>query len=544
MQAARLPHEAMRTMRATTWLTLAATGMVWLAATGDAGAQSLGVFRWQLQPFCNVVTVTVTQSGAVYTLDGYDDQCGASQRAPLVGLATPNPDGSVGLGLHIVTVPGGRAVSVDARISLSSLGGRWTDSAGNSGTAVFNGAAAGQPRPAPTIPAGAIAPGSITASHLSPSVAAAIAATVGTCATGQYLRGVRADGTPLCESVVAQPSTVNVVAGAIGDTSIAIGRDGLPIIAYTSTGEQLHIAKCLHPSCATASAYPLQATNGVGVTPRLAIGADGLPVVAHFDRNGPGLRVSHCNDADCRTVTSTLVVTGSVSFNALAIGADGLPIVAHQLASTDLRVTHCENVVCTVFQTVTVDSAGTSGWDPAIAIGTDGLAIVAHYDATSGDLRATHCQNVACSSATTRIVETAGNVGSDAAIMVGADGRPLIAHSDLTTGGVRLTHCDDATCSTATSVTVPQGQDPILARGPGGTPVLGLYRFFFDYELMVGQCDTARCGNVQVGLVPTGAPSARGLSMAIDRDGVPVIAHRNVSTGQLRVTRCGTATCR
>ena len=32
-------------MRATTWLTLAATGMVWLAATGDAGAQSLGVFE-------------------------------------------------------------------------------------------------------------------------------------------------------------------------------------------------------------------------------------------------------------------------------------------------------------------------------------------------------------------------------------------------------------------------------------------------------------------------------------------------------------------
>ena len=38
--------------------------------TSAADAQSLGTFRWQLQPFCNVVTVNVIQQGAVYTLDG------------------------------------------------------------------------------------------------------------------------------------------------------------------------------------------------------------------------------------------------------------------------------------------------------------------------------------------------------------------------------------------------------------------------------------------------------------------------------------------
>ena len=516
-----------------------------LVSVMPAGAQTLGTFRWQLQPFCNVVTVTVTQSGAVYTLDGYDDQCGAPQRAPLVGLATPNPDGSIGLGLNIVTVPGGRAVSVDARISLATLGGNWTDSAGNIGTAVFNGAAAGRPRPMPTIPAGAIAPGSISASHLAPGVTAAINAMVGTCATGQYLRGVRADGAALCEPMAVQPSTADVATGAMGDTSIAIGRDGVPIIAFTGANEQLRIAKCLHLSCATASSYPLLATNGAGLAPRLAVGADGLPVVAHYDRNGPGLRVSHCNDADCLSVTSTLVVSGSnVSFNALAIGADGLPIVAHQLASTDLRVTHCENVVCTVFRTFTLDTAGTTGWDPAIAVGADGLAIVAHYDGTNGDLRVTHCQNVACSSATSLTVDASGNVGSDAAIMIGADQRPLIAHTDLTTRGVRLTHCDDATCSAATSVTLPQGQEPMLVPGPGGAPTLAFYRRFADYELMLGRCADSRCSDAPVTLVPTGAPSGRGISMAIDRDGLPVIAHYNVSTGMLRVTRCGTVTCR
>lgn len=142
-------------------------GLVLSALSGtNAEAQSLGTFSWQLQPFCNRVTVTVTQNGGLYTLDGYDDQCGAPQRAPLVGLATPNPDGTIGFGLNIVTAPGGRNVHVDARISLATLGGPWTDSAGNSGTFVLNGAAAGAARPAPTVPGTVLAVGSIPGTAL------------------------------------------------------------------------------------------------------------------------------------------------------------------------------------------------------------------------------------------------------------------------------------------------------------------------------------------------------------------------------------------
>jgi hypothetical protein len=128
------------------------------SAPSPARAQSLGTFSWQLQPYCNVVSVQVIQQGTVYTLNGYDDQCGAAQRAPLVGLATPNPDGSIGLGLNIVTVPGGRGVQVEARITLATLGGPWTDGAGNSGTFVFGASTGGSPRPVPTTGGGATIP--------------------------------------------------------------------------------------------------------------------------------------------------------------------------------------------------------------------------------------------------------------------------------------------------------------------------------------------------------------------------------------------------
>ena len=42
------------------------TGLATLAAlivAVAAEAQSLGTFRWQLQPYCNVITVTVVQDG-------------------------------------------------------------------------------------------------------------------------------------------------------------------------------------------------------------------------------------------------------------------------------------------------------------------------------------------------------------------------------------------------------------------------------------------------------------------------------------------------
>ncbi|MCC6987481.1 MAG: hypothetical protein IT181_00690, partial [Acidobacteria bacterium] len=69
-----------------------------LTAPSPAAAQQLGTFTWAVQPYCNVVTLTITQVGATYRLEGSDDQCGAATRASVIGTAFANPDGSVGLG--------------------------------------------------------------------------------------------------------------------------------------------------------------------------------------------------------------------------------------------------------------------------------------------------------------------------------------------------------------------------------------------------------------------------------------------------------------
>jgi hypothetical protein len=135
--------------------TLAGVGAVLLLSPMAVGAQTIGTFSWQQSPYCNVVRLTVVQSGSTYLLDGVDDQCGAARRASMSGVAFPNPDGSIGFGLTAVTNDGaglgGAPLHIDVTITLATVSGTWRDNTGQSGNWTFlTGApAAGPPRPAP-----------------------------------------------------------------------------------------------------------------------------------------------------------------------------------------------------------------------------------------------------------------------------------------------------------------------------------------------------------------------------------------------------------
>lgn len=129
-----------------------------------ADAQVLGTFRWNTAPFCNVLNVTVTQVGASFTLDGFEEQCGGNPRLPVHGVAVPQPNGSVTLGLSVVNSPGDPDPwNLEAVISPATVSGAWRDSAGNSGTFAFNpGGTSGGPRPGPIGGGGGSIPGAIS----------------------------------------------------------------------------------------------------------------------------------------------------------------------------------------------------------------------------------------------------------------------------------------------------------------------------------------------------------------------------------------------
>ncbi|MGE0815551.1 MAG: hypothetical protein AB7O93_19605 [Vicinamibacterales bacterium] len=540
------------------------------AALGTpAGAQVLGTFSWQLQPYCNVVTVQITQQGALYGLDGFDDQCGAGQRATLVGTATPNPDGTIGFGLHLVTAPGGRGLDIDARISPATLGGPWTDGAGHSGTFAFGAHTGGSPRPAPPAPGGGLTAGSVMAVHLAAgavtSAALAPAAVgaaqinqsqvqarvAGTCPKGQALRGVNGNGTVVCSDALT-----SVASGT--EAAVAIGSDGLPIVAFRKEGSQvLGVVHCGNPACTLGNdiVFP-PAGNSGGNQPSIAIGADGFPLISHLDDVALTLLVTHCQNVRCTASTTTTpdLSTNSVGgYSSIAIGTDGLPIISYNdftaLAGT-LRVTHCGNTACTgrnTSTTVDAPATGKSGYYTSIAIGTDGLPIISHelVTGTVGALRVTHCGNILCSAGniSTTVDNPGTHAGTETSLAIGADGRPIVVHGDESPWALRVTHCTDVPCTSATTTVMPDARLPAIVIGPDGLPLISAQDTQL-WALRVTHCGNVTCTAGNVGSLVDDASFETGYtpSIAVAPDGLPIVAYHDLAH-EVRAAKCGTATC-
>lgn len=114
-------------------MTLIAAASMWLPV--QASGQTIGTFRWQLNPFCNVLTLTVILQGSVYQLVGTDDGCSGGTPAPVTGTAFQQGSG-ITMGLTAVSSAGG-ARSVSASLNLTNFNGTWSEG-NDSGTLTFN----------------------------------------------------------------------------------------------------------------------------------------------------------------------------------------------------------------------------------------------------------------------------------------------------------------------------------------------------------------------------------------------------------------------
>lgn len=113
-----------------------------------ADAQVLGTYRWRTEPYCNVLTLTVTAQGGVFLLTGYDESCEGQPRRPVSGVAVQQADGTVTLGLTVINVPGGAPVNIEGAVSAATVSGIWRDSVGATGRLAFRPATtSGGPRP-------------------------------------------------------------------------------------------------------------------------------------------------------------------------------------------------------------------------------------------------------------------------------------------------------------------------------------------------------------------------------------------------------------
>jgi hypothetical protein len=413
-----------------------------------------------------------------------------------------------------------------------------------------------------------LGPNAVGAAHINPGeVQVRIA---GSCPSGQYLRGIGADGSVTCETL---PPTASAGATcAAGQYLRGLGANGslvceaLPPIASLGgscpNGQVLNgIAPDGSVTCRPLLALPVSTTvddltDIVGEYSSIAIGADGFPVISHRTNNA-ALRVTKCGNMAC-TLGSSLTVTVNEPgvnvgpYTSIAVPADGNPVISYLNATTGaLRVTKCLNPHCGAKTSADVDDpANIVGVMSSIAIGTDGLPIISYHDQSAGTLRVTKCGNADCTSGnlTNTVDDPAETVGQYTSIKIGTDGRPVISHFSTTLGALRVTTCGDAACASgnvSTTVDAPGhsvGAYTSLAIGTDGVPVISYQDF--SGGLRVTKCGNAACTADNVSTtVDTAASAGTYTSMAIGVNGLPIISHHDVDRGTLRVTSCNNAAC-
>ncbi|OGJ56365.1 hypothetical protein A3D88_03175 [Candidatus Peribacteria bacterium RIFCSPHIGHO2_02_FULL_52_16] len=368
-------------------------------------------------------------------------------------------------------------------------------------------------------------------------------------------------------------TTVEAAEDAGFENAIAVPADGRPVISYHHTispeggfsSRFLKLMKCGNPSCTTGNTSAILATSQSIGESALALGTDGFPIVAFNDVNDFGLSVlnlAKCGDAACTIVNAFAVETGA-EFPSIVVPADGKPVIAyHGTLDDSLKIVKCGNASCSSGNVTTVVDTGGTGNHTSIAIGSDGLPVVSYAssDVTAGSLFFVKCGNASCSAGNViQKLDTApANIGFTS-IKVAFDGKPIISYTfynSITDPDLKVVKCGNATCSTGNTRTIIDATDTVgeftsIVIPADGLPMIS-YKlvtntFAANSSLKVVKCTNANCtGGARTVLdnIVSNSQVAHGTSIAVSADGFPVISYYVGGALQdLKVIKCGNATC-
>lgn len=450
---------------------------------------------------------------------------------------------------------GGTVTAITAGTGLS--GGTIT----GSGTLAIANGGVGAAQIAPgSVAAVHIATGSIGAAQVDPSQVQLRLAAL--CPAGEFLRGIGADGSALCETAPGLPSLAVVddpPANNVGEPSLAIGVDGLPVISYWDHSSfDLKFARCVDSACRRpAQIRVLDAEGSTGRYSAIAIGSDGLPLISYVDNTNSRLRLARCLDTACADVELLTLDSGigNLFYTAIAVPPDGHPVIAYQGGGV-LRLARCSTPACsgTPSRTV-VDATSGVGSHVSMVIGNDGLPLLSYQG--NGSLNFIRCTTADCSSRSLAVVDgPAVNVGSHTSIALDLSGRALMSYRDNANGTLKFARCGNANCNSGNSVaTVNLGASPgvfdtRVAVGADGSPVIAVVQSGGIAALRLIRCGTLACsadnsiGNVYLGFGSGISPGAPAL--ALGADGLPVVAFSTLNAGsdrKLWLARCGNRSC-
>jgi len=323
-----------------------------------------------------------------------------------------------------------------------------------------------------------------------------------------------------------------------GDTDIAIGVDGFPVIAsfYTKPSEPsgLVVAHCLSSSCSLFDPPSvLFNTSGAGKSVSIAIGVDNFPIITYLNISPTSISIVmivHCTSPSCKTYDTPLSVSLGSS-TTMAIQPNGLPIIVFVTTGTvpTLAALGCFSPNCSIFgfPIFSVQFVGST----SVVIGWDGFPIISYRDTLSDELRVVHCTTSNCGSHV--VMKAAGLIGGwYNSITIGSDGLPIISYANKVIGGQLLVaHCLYRNCSLFESppnyLGVVYAVDTSIAIGTDGFPIISYYNPEIAEGLLVVHCTSINCSSYdpRVHLDPTDNDAGSHSSIVIGKDGLPIISY-------------------
>ena len=211
----------------------------------------------------------------------------------------------------------------------------------------------------------------------------------GGCPPGTSIRIIESNGAIFCENHDTRQTHIQTKLDASEYrgkfSSIAIGVDGLPIIAYADdyTGgeghEDLRVAHCNDSACTHAEVTSLTPTGRKARQNAIAIGADGMPVIVFgaLDGDDKNLYLLHCDDIACTSATSSTALgtyygSGDIS---LIINAAGLPYFSFQNSSGGISIAVCGDSACSSVSFLSIDGGTLTGEYNSFTVNGNGLPV-------------------------------------------------------------------------------------------------------------------------------------------------------------------------
>lgn len=402
-----------------------------------------------------------------------------------------------------------------------------------------------------------------------------------TCAVGQVLKwngtawACAADaGTGGVGGGPGRRGLVDTLHGSAGTgeyASIAIGQDGLPLVAYYDQGNgDLRLLRCADAGCAVSTSVAVDTVGNVGQWPSLTVRNDGRPAISYYDVGNSALKVAICADAACTTAATFTVDNAadvgkySAIVNDWGINPQGITVVYYDATNRNLKAAACGfGASCAAPTVVTVAATGDVGQWAAVTVDGYGFLTIAYYDASNRQVMLASCV-FAISDCAAPFVRTLADVAPGTADSLGittsGSGFPVVAYmrrGEAPFDQAFVATCDDTSCTTPRSVPVNlnfgtglyPAQRTGMATGPDGVPIA-----FFGLSPSTS-CATAtlatstnyavRCTDPQCTAVTFASHAAFGMSPSATHgvDGLPIFAYHRCGSNVVGTLHCANAAC-